>query len=199
LKVWGVAWLATALASLVSYVAPRVARWWHNPEVIGDAACPVLLRWMLFTTSREAVTLPDGSTSTHSHKVMLHRFLPNSHDRDTHDHPWPFVTVVLRGMYEDLTTCECMRPGAVNGGGPWLNCPKCNGSGYTVEIMRAPCIRYRKAEHAHITRTRAEGAWTLVVTGRAARVWGFWVGDAWVDWRTYTSVYGSGMVCDDGE
>lgn len=192
--------------------------WWRNPEVIGDPHCPVLLRWMLFQFRGKPVRLNDDSTSTHSNKVMLHRFLPNSHDRDTHDHPWPFLTIVIRGMYENLTECKrchgTKMVGACNceiGETPPQNCwscsgpvssmacPECSGMGHAVEILRAPRVRYRPAEHAHITRTREQGAWTIVITGSARRVWGFWLDRTWIDWRTYTSQYGSGMVCDDGE
>jgi hypothetical protein len=83
-------------------------------EVIGPPACPILLRR----------TLLEGRLG----KVLWHRFLPGASDKDPHDHPRSFVTVVLRGGYDDI---------------------RLDG---TVDQVYAPAIRYRPATHAHITK-----------------------------------------------
>jgi hypothetical protein len=64
----------------------------HDPggkwELIGPAECPILWRRTLLV-SRFG-------------KLMLHRFVPGASDRDPHDHPSSFVTIVLRGGYDDV-------------------------------------------------------------------------------------------------
>lgn len=71
------------------------------PEVIGKAECPILHRWTLLDLGPRGV------------KLMVHRFMPFADDRDVHDHPRPFWTLVLAGGYDDLVPCPtCTRAAA---------------------------------------------------------------------------------------
>jgi hypothetical protein len=106
-------------------------------------------------------------------KVMLHRFMPGATDKDPHDHPRSFVTFVLRGGYDDVR-----RDGR-------------------VEWLRAPAIRYRPAEHEHLTRVHNDGATTVVIMGPVRRQWGFWRRGRWWFWRDYEAVFGLAWRCDD--
>jgi hypothetical protein len=83
--------------------------------------------------------------------VRLHHWLHSDDDRNPHDHPWAFVTAVLRGSYidEGLTRRQRVRPGHVY---------------------------YRSADHAHWVHLDRGEVWTLVLTGPKVRRWGFWVG-----------------------
>jgi hypothetical protein len=65
-----------------------------------------------------------------------------------HDHPWSFVSFILRGGYWEST----------------------DG---TVFHFRAPGdVIYRRAEHAHTVKTTPPRiAWTLVITGPVRRKW----------------------------
>jgi hypothetical protein len=120
-------------------------------ETIGADGCPLFHRWTLVRLG--------------TRKVMLHHFLPNGLERDEHDHPWGFLTLVLRGAYLDMGST----------GREWL---------------AAPCVRWRRAEHRHRTMTDARGAWTLVlVPGGKGREWGFWREGRWMPWRDYLELY----------
>jgi hypothetical protein len=106
-------------------------------------------------------------------KVLLHRFMPNASDRDPHDHPSSFLTFVLRGGYDDV------QPDG------------------TVDEVRAPTIRFRRAEHAHITRVTSAGAVTVVAMFRKRRSWGFWRDGRWYPWRSYEKKFGLNWRCDE--
>lgn len=121
-------------------------------------------------------------------------------DPDVHDHPWPFITFVLRGSYDDMVAC------------PWHHSPQgacepayewakgCGGSGLIVgERMRAGMVRRRAAEHIHRTRTHERGAWTLVITGKKVREWGFWRDRKWWPFKLYERTFGFVMRCTDRE
>jgi hypothetical protein len=104
-------------------------------ERLGLPECPYLIRWRL--------ELPFGS-------VRLHHWLAPDDGRAFHDHPWWFLTLVLRGGYSDMNP----------GGG---------------EHLKAGSVRYRPALHRHTVVPDAGGAWTVLITGRPVRDWGFWL------------------------
>jgi len=103
-------------------------------EQLGLPGCPYLIRWRIET--------PVGS-------LRLHHWLGPDDDRAFHDHPWWFITLVLRGSYSDV-----------------------NPRGY--DLLYAGSVRFRRAEHRHTVIPGKNGAWTLLVTGRRVRDWGFW-------------------------
>ena len=81
--------------------------------------------------------------------VRLHHWLGPDDDRAFHDHPWWFITVVFKGGYTDHNPA---------------------GSDH----VRAPAIRFRRALHQHTVVPDPGGAWTVLLTGRQVRDWGFW-------------------------
>lgn len=153
-------------------------------EVIGPPECPLMLRR----------TLLAGRVG----KLLLHRFLPGANDRDYHDHPRPFITIVYRGGYDDIQPCRsCDGDGR---GGDYLGipCEDCWGNGIgKVDRVRAFTIRYRSAEHAHITRVHDDGAKTIVVMGPLVRAWGFVRDGRWWPWAKYEETFGLGFRCED--
>lgn len=123
-------------------------------DEIGPSECPMMIRWVL--------NIPIGS-------LRLHHFLRSDTDRHPHDHPWWFVTVVLKGKYEDRTPCPDCRSGP---SGPYGFCDTCHGFRYLVDQLGTGSIRFRPALHRHWVHT--DGCWTLIITGRNLRKWGFW-------------------------
>lgn len=160
-------------------------------EVIGQAECPLLYRWTLLKVGH--MPHPNRGELVHSRaKVMLHHFLPESRDRDVHDHPWQFVTVVLKGYYDDVSRCPvCKDENRV------VRCVECGGRGFKIERMKAGMVRYRPTTHAHQTYAGPNGCWTLVIAGPIERMWGFFIEGKWLPWHEYEDKYGSGMRCDD--
>lgn len=81
--------------------------------------------------------------------IRLHHWLGPDDDRAHHDHPWDFVTFVLKGGYTDFS------PGR-------------------TEHLSAGSFAYRPAEHRHTVVPDPGGAWTVIATGKRRRTWGFW-------------------------
>lgn len=121
-------------------------------ELIGPEECPMMRRWVLVT--------PLGS-------VRLHHFLRPDHDRHPHDHPWWFVTLILKGGYLDRSILD---------GEP------------VIDRLTAGSIRFRPALHRHWVETH--DSWSLVVTGRIRRQWGFWESGVFAPVADYFRRYG---------
>lgn len=172
--------------------APKRGRF---AEVIGPPDCPIMLRWTLVKLC--------------GRKLMVHHFLPNADDRACHDHPSPFITMVLRGWYDDMAPCPLC-----SGAGTKINlpldldglrtyeaarverCQQCSGTTVVLrERMSAGAIRYRRAEHVHRTKVGPRGCWTVVLMGRKQRRWGFWHEGRWWFWREFERRFGFGMRC----
>jgi hypothetical protein len=110
---------------------PPVLTW---AEKLGLPECPYVIRWTLQTRV--------GS-------LRVHRWLGQDDDRANHDHPWWFLTFVVRGGYTDR-------------------------SPHGDEVLAAPAVRFRPALHQHTVIPGPRGAWTVMVTGPKTRLWGFW-------------------------
>lgn len=134
--------------------------WEHGPlacYLIGDPECPILKRYTLKVPFL---------------KFRIHKFFPNTSDRDTHDHPWAFLTCVVQGSYDDV---------------------RLDGK---VDHLRAGSIRYRSATHAHKTYAGDKGCTTIVIGPHASREWGFFVNKVWTPWQEYMAKFGHGMQCE---
>ncbi|MBM4205175.1 MAG: hypothetical protein FJ194_13660 [Gammaproteobacteria bacterium] len=84
--------------------------------------------------------------------LRLHRFFASDEDRAAHDHPWWFVTLPLTGYGEYL------RRGDVE----------------QYREVRAWRLHFRTAMFRHRVELLRFPTWTLVLTGRKSREWGFW-------------------------
>lgn len=161
-----------------------------KPEVIGPPDCALIHRWTLYSGDPNSV------------KLMVHHFLPNADDRDVHDHPRPFWTLVVRGRYDDIGPCARCEQGRVGpvgiANGTAFNCPDCANTGLIVnERMRAGRLRLRPARHRHRTQVGPKGCWTIVLMGPIRRRWGFWRRGVWWFWRDYEAEFGFAMRCED--
>jgi hypothetical protein len=87
--------------------------------------------------------------------VRVHKIILSDQDRELHDHPWNFFSIILRrGYFEQTTHDEC-------------------GVKTLAKISPGRVI-YRKAEHRHRIVILGKPAWTLVFVGPKVRSWGFW-------------------------
>lgn len=107
--------------------------------------------------------------------VYLHVIRRADFARCQHDHPWSFVTIILRGGYEEEV-------------------------GEQLFIRRPGFIGYRPRSFEHrITRLLNGPAVTLVFRGRDHESWGFRTLHGKVNWQRYLSWSGRLRVlwCDD--
>ena len=99
--------------------------------------------------------------------IRVHRILRSDADRHLHDHPWSFVSFVLRGGYLEYAPHGCGIPGC---------CQR-------REVI-APWVVFHRAADLHRLRL-SRPALTLVFCGPRRREWGFQTESGWVPWRDY--------------
>lgn len=93
--------------------------------------------------------------------VRVHCIERDDHDRELHDHPFSFVSVILNGGYIEH------RPFGVS------------------RKFTAPAIVRRKAEDLHRLELVNGPTWTLVFRGPLRREWGFMTERGWRNWRDF--------------
>lgn len=110
--------------------------------------------------------------------IYLHKIATPDKDRDLHDHPWPFLSIVLRGGYDERIGVDTTEA-AIAERPP-----------HTVMVRRRwLSAAFRRSTDAHrITRLHRTPTWTLVLVGPRRRSWGFYTADGYVDWKTYLGV-----------
>lgn len=128
--------------------------------------------------------------------IYLHQFLADDEDRALHDHPWPSMSIILKGGYIEHMFVP--------------------GYGHeTMQVARkVGRFIFRKATHAHRVELNktvvctssnpdvdcgddrckwhhlkiAIPAWTLFITGPWQRTWGFICPQGWRHWRVFLNV-----------
>lgn len=167
---------------------------------IGGRENPYLLRWHLVRKDRWPVN------------VYLHRMLRDDDDRALHDHPWWFVSIILWGGYieiapRDMRTWVLVRRRGqrfvldtvtrVNWMWPQL----------VLDTVTRECgpgrILFRRAEDAHRLMLRRPAhlggeSWSLVITGRPTRPWGFYCPQGWRDAREFANFTGDESTIGKG-
>lgn len=157
--------------------------------VIGDDGRVYLHRWWVIPKNKWF-------------NIYLHKFLNDDDDRALHDHPWPSLSIILRGGYIEHL------PGGVK------------------KEYKPGSFIYRRADHAHrvelfkntrwIRRTEpglryyddetdAAGyplepvksprpAVTIFITGPKVREWGFRCPQGWRHWKEFVSKHDEGKT-----
>lgn len=96
--------------------------------------------------------------STRLFSIKLHHIL-SSDDECLHDHPWTFISILLRGTYIEESD------NGYKGFGP--------GS-----------ILFRRAQWKHRLMID-KPVWSCVITFRKVREWGFWTKKGFIRWEDY--------------
>src|SRR5579859_4740726 len=109
-------------------------------QVIGGDASPLLVRWILIRVAAWG--------------IYLHKFCRSDYERALHDHPWPFLSIILRGGYWEIHDQTI--------------------DGKQTEVYQAPGrVLLRPAEWRHRVVLRdGKPSWSLILVGRRVRRWG---------------------------
>jgi hypothetical protein len=113
---------------------PFQIRW---NEAMGEKGNPYLYRWTFLFFN---------------YSIRIHHWIRSDDDRFFHDHPWNFISIILKGKYVNVT-------------------PK---GRYPVNAIS----RWKSnALDRHYLEIPKGGAWTMLFCGRPYHKWGFWKGD----------------------
>lgn len=108
--------------------------------------------------------------------VYLHEMRGPDPGRDLHDHPWEFVSVILKGGYTELVPAQQ---------------PKDSHAGLASfakrwDTWKVGSVHYMRATDQHtIEQLLGVPTYTLVLRGRRKRTWGFHTKDGFVPWNEY--------------
>lgn len=151
-------------------------KWLHfEPhQIIGSDEDPYLRRWYVIPRNRVL-------------NIYLHHFLRSDDDRALHDHPWPFISMVLKGGYWEhrqerlITTRSYRQSGTV--------AFRRSNTAHRVELERDD---YGVFGFPKPFPKKERPAWTLILTGPRMRRWGFYCPKGWVHWETFDHQNGCG-------
>lgn len=116
--------------------------------------------------------------------IFLHTHERPDGDRDLHDHPWNFVTIILRGGYVESHAV--------------INTFGDNIGPSRIRTWRLGSVhRMKFVRDAHRINSIRPGTLSLVFVGRTMRDWGFFAEDEidghtrWIPWQEYNSTIGT--------
>lgn len=108
--------------------------------------------------------------------VYVHHILRSDNDRELHDHPWNFWSLVLWGSYVEYRPVDALPPG------DWLTDP----DGHVRLPRPWLSLARRKATDLHrVWLPNGKTVWTLFISGPKYREWGFLTPTGWVHTKTY--------------
>lgn len=111
--------------------------------------------------------------STPWFSIFIHQIFKGDEDRHCHDHPWSFVTCILKGGYVEYN--ENSSQWDIE-----------NGNGKYCLPSLTTGIRFVKSTKLHTIRLiRNRPTTTLVLAGPRNREWGYGINGGWLDNKTY--------------
>lgn len=162
-------------------ILTSIRRFFHRPPdfVIGELETPYMRRWWVIPRNRVF-------------NIYLHNIVRDDDDRALHDHPWWNLSIVLKGGYAEVT--------------PYFN-PLYPD--LALDVFHPPNLRrkwrgpgsvvLRKATDAHrLLIDKEQPCWSLFITGRSVRTWGFWCPKGFVPWRDFVSITSGGNTTGKG-
>jgi len=102
-------------------------------------------------------------------QIYLHCIKRSDADRELHDHPWRFVSLILWRGYVEETGCIYEHDECADLSRKWPGMVLVRDTSWRHRVL----IPWRKP------------AWTLVITSGKKRTWGFWRDGAFVPWRQF--------------
>jgi hypothetical protein len=118
-------------------------------------------------------------------RLVIHQFHRSDNDRHYHDHPWNFISLILKGSYIEHFPVGNVR----------LDIPPqdIQQAHQRWDIIKRPKTWKHWVElHKKPNRMLYEECWTLVLLYGQRRNWGFWTKEGWIkhdqyDCRGYTN------------
>lgn len=139
-----------------------------------DKDVPYLIRWNLFGLGKDSSFF----------SIKVHKILVSDFDC-LHNHPWAFMTILLKGSYVE-TTLIGKKPFALAATNGWKDLKFCEKNlEWTInKKFNAGSILYRPANWYHKLEV-VDPVWTLVFTFKKVQPWGFLTLKGWVHWSRF--------------
>jgi hypothetical protein len=112
--------------------------------------------------------------------ARIHHIASPDLDRDMHDHPWNFASLVLSGGYTEARPTFPRHPQWIDG-----------LEDRSYARREAGTVAFRRATDRHLISDVDPGTWTLFVYGAAFQWWGFYTRLGKVHWTEYSSIHAS--------
>jgi len=109
--------------------------------------------------------------------VFVHRMQAPDPGQDLHDHPWTFVSLVLKGRYTEHRCAIREASGKPYNGG--------HVSSDDLETRERWSVRRMRLDECHRVVACDNPTWTLVLCGPVRRRWGFYTPDGYMDEARY--------------
>lgn len=170
---------------------PRTRPWVAWRQELGDPECPYLIRWhidlRLFSVRLHHWVRSDDKRAMHDHSWwFLTLVLAGGYTDWTHDISRASKTDrerVIAANESVARVVKASRSAKIRGAWdqpPFFGAPtgyKFNAQDmpFTEDRLTRGSIRFRPAHHIHTVAVDPGGCWTLVLTGRHARKYGFYV------------------------
>jgi len=126
---------------------------------------PYLIRWRIL--------------STPWFKIRIHKILLSDNDCP-HDHPWNFISIILKGGYFEHSNYKTM------------HYPKGLQVAQKIKWYKPGSVLFRRAEWKHKLELKWLGigkgmqeCLTLVIMFKRRREWGFWTPRGFEHWKKY--------------
>lgn len=123
-------------------------------------------------------------------KIRLHHIKLSDADC-VHDHPWDFITFVLKGGYIEWLEAEYRGQLYTHDPKPfhhvykerknWMYCQGAYWRGPGAVLVRGATTKHRIELFPERT------SWSLVIMFRRKRLWGFWTKLGFIPWFNYSS------------
>ena len=108
--------------------------------------------------------------------IYVHQICRSDEERDPHDHPWNFTSVILEGAYRENA---------------WY--PPHFDKQITCDYYSGDVIDH-KAEDAHKLTLVSSEVWTLVFVSGCARLWGYQTPVGWINHFDYRMLKNEGKL-----
>lgn len=159
-------WISAVMDRLAGAVIRQAQRTPYRHLLHADGSL-YMGRWWLFRTRWLS--------------ARVHHIASPDYDRHMHDHPFSFVSIILRGEYVENRP-QKVEPCFIGNGRDWEACTKL--------LRTTGSVAYRRCTQRHLISWVSDGgAWTLVFMTPKRQWWGFYTPAGKVFWQDYCSVH----------
>lgn len=163
---------------MLKRVIQRVLAWIPSTTIPNPDGTPYLTRYYLLGGPRDSngnIDTDKAAESRRPFNVFLHRFHSSDRDRGLHNHPWPGISLILRGGYVEHRLTVSESDVSTFSLSPYVWIYSRSFDTPTKRTLRAGNLNSigRCDFHRVTLLDERRGCWTLFLAGKRFRGWGF--------------------------